>query len=644
VARSTEGQASRAETLARAAEWEHDLSSALAGLYPGQAPNVQEALVERALAAAARRKPDLVALDRERERDVDWFLGGDRVGYAAYVDRFGGDLRGVQARVEYLRELGVNVLHLMSVLRPRAGDSDGGFAIDDYRQPDPCLGTLDDLERLIGSLRGAGISTCLDLVMNHTSADHEWAVRAREGSSYHKALYLSFPDRAMPDAYEATLPEVFPTMSPGNFTWVDEMQAWVWTTFREFQWDLNWANPDVMVEMADVLLHLANLGVEIIRLDAVAFTWKRLGTNCQNQPEAHLIAQALRAVLGVAAPACILLAEAIVGPDDLIGYLGHHERQRRECQLAYHNQLMVQGWSMLASRDTRLATVALGRLPQAPSGTTWLTYVRCHDDIGWAISDRDAGDVGLNGAAHRQFLAKFFRGDFPLSFARGASFSSNPLTGDERTCGMAATLSGITAGTDASDPVLIGYGIARMLLLYALVFGFGGVPMIYMGDELGLGDDKEYMVDPAKAGDSRWRHRPQMDTAAIDARHDRKTVAGATWAGLQRLVLARKGCRALHGAGTVEVLASADPGVFAWARRHPRFGSILGLANVTESTVYASPSVLGVLDLAPIHDLLDPEATDLLRLGPFAVRWLSADRGYRTAPAVRGVPAWAPVE
>ena len=235
----------------------------------------------------------LVALDRLRERCTDWYLGQDRVGYACYVDRFGGDLRGVQRRVGYLRELGVNVLHLMSALHARAGDSDGGFAIDDYRAPEPRLGTLADLEALIDSLRDAGISTCLDLVMNHTSADHEWAVKARQGSVYHRGLYLTFPDRALPDAYEATLPEVFPTMAPGNFTWAPEMQAWVWTTFRHFQWDLNWANPDVMVEMVEILLFLANRGVEIIRLDAVAFTWKRLGTNCQNQPEAHLIAQAL---------------------------------------------------------------------------------------------------------------------------------------------------------------------------------------------------------------------------------------------------------------------------------------------------------------------------------------------------------------
>ena len=615
----------------RVQEWHDDLRSAVEGLYPDRVDEVHAAVVGRVAAAAGSRKAALVALDRQRERRHDWFLEPDRIGYACYADRFGGDLRGVEARVGYLRELGVNVVHLMSVLRSRAGDSDGGFAIDDYRRPDPHLGTLGDLEHLVDTLREAGISTCLDLVMNHTSADHEWAVRARQGSAYHRGLYLTFPDRRVPDAYEATLPEVFPTMSPGNFTWVPEMQAWAWTTFREFQWDLNWANPDVLVEMVDVLLHLANLGVEVVRLDAVAFTWKRMGTNCQNQAGAHLVAQALRAALGMAAPASILLAEAIVGPDDLVPYLGHHERQRRECQLAYHNQLMVQTWSMLASRDTRLAAAALRRLPHAPQGTTWLTYVRCHDDIGWAVSDQDAAAVGLDGAAHRRFLARFYRGDYPGSFARGVPFSTNPATGDERTCGMASSLAGLA--DDRRGPG--SPGVARLLLLYAIAFGFGGVPVIWMGDELGLGDDEDYHLDPNRAGDSRWRHRPPMSSEQMSQRHDRATVAGAVWSGFARLVQARSHCRALHGAGSVRVVDTGDPAVFGWARQHPRYGSVLGLANVTESAVYASPSVLGALDLAPVVDLLDPGATDLLLLEPLAVRWLSADGTYRTAPRPR---------
>jgi amylosucrase len=625
------------ELRSRIDNWRDDIASALVGLYPDRADDVLRIILDRASDASRSRKPSLVSLDRTRERDSDWYQRPQRVGYAAYADRFGGTLHGVAERIDYLEELGVDILHLMSVLRGRVGDNDGGYAIDDYRNPAPHLGPVDALESLIDSLREADISICIDLVMNHTSADHEWAVAARNGSTYHRNLYLTFEDRHGPDAYEATLPEVFPTLAPGNFTWVQEMQAWVWTTFREFQWDLNWANPDVLVEMVDILLYLANLGVEIIRLDAVAFTWKRLGTNCQNQPEAHLIAQVLRAVIGIAAPACIMLAEAIVGPDDLIAYLGQHQRQRRECHLAYHNQLMVQAWSMLATADVGLANLSLGRLPERPEGTAWLTYVRCHDDIGWAISDRDAAAAGLNGHAHRRFLADFYRGDFPTSFARGVAFSPNPATGDERTCGMTSTLSGISAGQAEPDQVQIDLGVARLLLLYALAFGFGGIPMLYMGDEIGMGDDETYSLDPGRSPDSRWRHRPVMNESMMADRHDPETTSGSIWLGIRRLVSARKECRPLHGAGSVDVVESGDPGVFAWICRHPRFGSMLGLANIRPTATSASLSVLGVLDGGPTVDILDPGAIDLLYLPPFAVRWLTNDKDYRTAPAPPGV-------
>jgi amylosucrase len=630
----TQDGATAAEVEARTANWRDDIAAALTGLYPDRVDEVLEAVIELAADAARRRKAALAELDRQHERDADWYERPGRVGYAAYADRFGGDFAGVTERIGYLQELGVDVLHLMSVLKARRGESDGGYAIDDYRTPDSALGTVGDLEKLVDQLRAAGISVCLDLVMNHTSADHEWAEAARLGSTYHRNLYLTFPDRSVPDAYEATLPEVFPTMSPGSFTWVDELDSWVWTTFRDFQWDLNWANPDVLLEMVDILLNLANLGVEVIRLDAVAFTWKRLGTNCQNQPEAHLIAQALRGALGIGAPASILLAEAIVGPDDLIGYLGHHDRQRRECQLAYNNQLMVQSWSMLASGDVHLATTALRRIPDPPEETTWLTYVRCHDDIGWAVSDQDAAAAGLDGYAHRRFLAEWYRGDFPMSFARGAPFSSNPQTGDERTSGMAASLSGIAAGLEQGDAEQVDAGLARLLLLYAVAFGTGGIPMIYMGDEIALGDDHSYRADPARSADSRWLHRPAMDERQMVARHDPTTVPGRMWAGITGLVAARRRAGMLHGEGTTELVSHDHPAVLAWVRRHPRFGLLLGLANVANRETWAPAGLLDVLDELDPVDLLDPGAADLLHLPPYRVRWISSDGRYRTAPAV----------
>ena len=284
----------------RVAEWQRDLDSALAGLYGEAAEGISDILVDRARAACSDRDPQLGELDRRRAVSPGWYQSHRRVGYMAYADRFGDDLAGVRARIPYLTELGVDTLHLLSLFRARRGENDGGYAIRDYLRPDERLGTLDELRALINELRSNGISLCADFVLNHTSDDHEWARAAIDGSVYHRSLYRMFPDRTEPDAWEATLPEVFPDLAPGSFTWNEDLQRWVWTTFREFQWDLDWSNPDVMVEVADIALTLANYGIEILRLDAIAFTWKRLGTNCQNQPEAHLIAQALRAVLAMA--------------------------------------------------------------------------------------------------------------------------------------------------------------------------------------------------------------------------------------------------------------------------------------------------------------------------------------------------------
>lgn len=615
----------------RVAEWRRDLGSALAGLYGDMSATIGTSLVERARAAADARSPELVELDRVRAVSPFWYQGRQRVGYMAYVDRLGGDLAGVRRRIPYLTELGVDTLHLLSLFQPRLGENDGGYAIRDYRLPDTRLGTLGDLHGLIADLRANEISLCADFVLNHTSDDHEWARAAAAGSDYHRALYRTYPDRTEPDRWEATLPEVFPNLAPGSFTWNDDMGRWVWTTFREFQWDLDWSNPDVMLEIVDIALDLANYGVEILRLDAIAFTWKRLGTNCQNQPEAHLVAQALRAVLAIAAPSTVLLAEAIVAPDDLVAYLGRHESERRECELAYHNQLMVQGWSMVASGRADLARHAISRVADIPGRSTWFTYVRCHDDIGWAIDDADAAHVGLSGEGHREFLAAFYRGDFWQSFARGAPFGTNLETGDERTSGMTATLAGVTAALETNDPHALDLAIRRLLLLYGIAFGFGGIPIVYMGDELCQQDDLSWASTPTHRGDTRWSHRPAFDDELAAVRHDAATPSGRVWAGIRHLAETRKACLPLHDDhATVRMFDPGFRSVFAWHRAHPRFGDLVGLANVgdDEVDIVSRPDALGAA-----VDVLAPDDRHPWRLAPLQVRWITADADYATVPA-----------
>ena len=570
--------------LARARLVLPDLLATAAGLYE-DAPAVVERAVRVALAAAAERPEQLRRLDRRREIDPAWFQRESMQGYVCYVDRFCGTLAALPGRLDYLAELGTTYLHLMPLLHPRPGENDGGYAVVDYRSVDPRLGSMAELEAVAGALHERGMSLCIDMVLNHTAREHPWARAWLAGDPARAGFYTAFSDRRMPDAYEATIPEVFPDRAPGSFTWVPEAcggaGGWVWTTFWPYQWDLDYTNPEVTLAMLGEITWLANRGVDVFRMDAVPFMWKRLGTSCQNQPEGHLLLQFLHAATRLAAPGVVFKAEAIVSPEDLVPYLGAHERYRPECELAYHNQLMVLLWSSLATQDARLATAALRRMPPIPPTTTWVTYVRGHDDIGWAVSDVDAAAVGVTGSGHRRFLNDFHAGRFPGSWARGALFQENAATGDARISGSAASLCGIEDALERGDDAALAAGVRRLVLLYSVVYGFEGIPLVYMGDELGLRNDLSYLADPALAPDNRWLHRPRMDWTAAGRRHDAASLEGQVFGRLRRLREARRALPALRGGGWAEAFDPGNPRVLAWRRRHPRSGTFVGLANVS---------------------------------------------------------------
>jgi amylosucrase len=560
----------------------HDLLRPLRLLYPGDAFGDWLGQFLHIVAEAyAARPAGLRLLDLRREAEPDWFQQAAMVGYVTYVDRFAGDLAGAGERLDYLEELGVTYLHLMPLLQPRPSPNDGGYAVMNYRRVDERLGSMDDLEALAAQLRERGISLCTDLVCNHTAREHRWAQAALAGDPRYQDYYLMFPDRTLPDQYELTLPEIFPDFAPGNFTYYPEIDRWVWTTFNEYQWDLNYKNPQVFAEMLAIILFVANRGVEVLRMDAVAFMWKRLGTDSQNQPEAHYLLQAFRACTRLAAPGLLLKAEAIVAPDRLIPYLGRGIATNKECDLAYHNAFMVLLWSALAERRVVLMTHALQQMPSAPSRCAWITYARCHDDIGWAVTDEDAAAVGLSGPLHRAFLSDFYSGRFPETFARGATFQFNPRTGDRRISGSMASLAGLEVALESEDWQATELAIRRILLLHNLIFAFGGIPLIYMGDELGLLNDYGYVDEPDHADDNRWLHRPQMDWEVAAGRHDWQSVTGRIFQGIQRLVAARKAAFPLHAQAGSFAVWTHDERVFGLLRASPR-GRILVLANFGE--------------------------------------------------------------
>jgi amylosucrase len=579
--------------LARLEQLAFDIAGPLEQVYGGVTDITRFAteLVLAALEAAAVRPAPLRLLDRRREIDPAWFQRSRMIGYVCYADRFAGSLRGVRQHLDYLAELGVTYLHLMPLLQPRDGDSDGGYAVADYGAVDPRLGSMADLEALAAELHSRGMAMCIDLVLNHTAQEHEWARKAQAGDPACRDMYLIYPDRRVPDAYEATLPEVFPDTAPGSFTEVPGL-GWVWTTFHDYQWDLNYANPDVFRHLLAIMLTLANRGVDVLRLDAAPFLWKRPGTDSQNQPEAHLLLQAFRALTRLAAPGLVLKAEAIVGPEMLVQYLGAHDRYQPECDLAYDNQLMVMLWSTLATRDVRLAEHALSRRRPAPAPTAWVSYLRCHDDIGWAVSDADAAAVGLGGFEHRRFLNEFFAGRFPGSFARGAGFQENPATGDARISGMAASLCGVESAAAAGDEAELTLALRRLESLYAVVFSFGGIPLIYMGDELAMTNDPGWADDPAHAHDNRWMHRPRMDWARAARRSDPASLEGRAFAALQGLARARQELLALRSGGSTEILPTGNQSVLAYRRSHPRSAPFLSLTNFSDVSHPVGPGII----------------------------------------------------
>ena len=612
--------------LVRLERWFQNLYDGLEPVYGRRTDfgDVVVALVAQLAHQYVRRPEPLKTLDLERDLSPDWFQREHMVGYVFYVERFAGTLEGVLERIDYLEELGVSYVHLMYVLRPREGENDGGYAIADYLDVDPRLGEIDDLDRVCAALRERGMSVCVDLVLNHCADTHVWARAAAAGDERYRDYFYTFETRDEPDAFERTLPEVFPDFAPGNFTWVASMRRWVWTTFNTYQWDLNWSNPAVFREIVHIMGELANRGVEVMRMDAVAFMWKRLGTDCQNQPEVHDLLQALRACSKIATAAVAHKAEAIVSPSDLIHYFGTGRRFGKVANLAYHNSLMVQFWSALASRDTRLMTHSLRAFPPTPPSIAWGCYIRCHDDIGWAVTDEDAAAVGLSGHMHRAFLSDFYSGQFPGSHARGAVFQYNPATGDRRISGSFASLAGLEAALEARDEGLVQLAIERVLLGHALICGFGGVPLLYMGDELGLRNDYGYLRDPDHATDNRWLHRPAMDWDASARRRLVGSVEQRLFEGLRAILRARKRTPQLHATYPTEVL-DAHPHVFVTLRRHP-LGPTLALYNLTEAYQGVATELLREHGLAQPFDQLDQrfvDATgDTLRLAPYQRLWL----------------------
>lgn len=602
----------------------------------GQRPDFREQmqkLVEHLALAYAQRPEALKRLDMEREEDHNWFLSQEWVGMALYSDGFAGNLAGLESHLSYLQELGVNLVHVMPILKCPRGASDGGYAVSDFRAVDERAGTLEDLRSLATSMRRRDMLLTLDVVVNHTSDEHEWAQRARAGEKTYQDYYYIFPNRDIPDMFEETMPEIFPETAPGNFTFDEAMHQWVMTVFNRYQWDLNYGNPLVFIEMVDIILFWANQGADIVRLDAVAFLWKKIGTTCQNEREAHLILQMMKDCCQIVAPGVLFIAEAIVAPVEIIKYFGEDAVIAKECEIAYNATLMALLWDTVATKNAKLLNQGIQSLPAKLDRATWLNYVRCHDDIGLGFDDADIRACGYEPAAHRRFLVDYFTGQYDDSAARGKPFGVNPKTGDARISGSLASLVGLEAALEADDQKAIDESIDVILLLHGIIMSFGGIPLLYYGDEIGTLNERTYLEDESKASDSRWMHRPRIDWEKAQLRHSHGTVEQRVFDGLKRMIAVRKTVPAFADFNNRELVDVGNPHLFVCWRTSPVLTgsqSVLVVANFD-----AHPSYLDLADLGnrgmfgygQLADLLTGESPAMfngrLVIPPFHFYWLT---------------------
>jgi amylosucrase len=558
--------------------------------------------LERVLRSMAHsffeRPAPMRELDRQRIAYPDWFQSEEMVGIVLYVDLFSDHIAKLAAHIDYFKQLGVTYLHVMPLFQSPHGENDGGYAVSDYRSINPDIGTMDEMEELAAALREEGISLCVDFVFNHTSDEHAWSLLARGGDPDYMNFYYTFPDRELPDQFQRYLRDIFPEVRKGSFTWNSEMSRWVWTTFNSYQWDLNYSNAEVFRAMAEEMLFLANRGVEILRLDAVAFIWKRMGTDCENQPEAHKIIRAFNAMARIVAPALLFKSEAIVHPDEVLRYV-HPD----ECQLSYHPLLMALLWEALATKETKLLEHSLRKRHDLPHGCAWINYIRSHDDIGWTFDDQDAREVGIDPRGHRDFLNRFYVGEYPGSYARGQRFQANEETGDMRISGTLSSLAGLEDAFEHQDDERIERAVRRITLLMSVQASIGGMPLLYAGDEYGMINDYTYLSDPSKATDSRWVHRCRKRWQAKEDLSDQDTVEWRFFRETCKLFKLRKSTPALFDGGT-QFVSTGNPHLLAYLRSQGE-QRILVVANFDERSQHVTREFLDPWSVGPV-------ATDLL--------------------------------
>ncbi len=530
---------------------------------------------------ALDRALELQKLDREREQDPEWFRGNDMLGMMLYIDNFAGNLEGVKRKLDYLSSCNVNCIHLMPFLESPKGRSDGGYAVADFRKVQPELGKMEELSELAKACHKKKINLCMDFVMNHTSEDHEWAKKARQGDGEYMSRYFFYNDPSIPEQYDKTVPQVFPTTAPGNFTYLEEMGYYVMTTFYPYQWDLNYGNPRVFNEMMYNFLYLANQGMDIIRIDAVPYIWKELGTQCRNLLQVHTIVRMMRMICEIVCPGVLLLGEVVMEPEKVVPYFGTVEKP--ECHMLYNVTTMATTWHSVATKDIRLLKKQMDIVNSLPKDYLFLNYLRCHDDIGWGLDYDTLGTWGMKEVEHKRFLNQYFTGRYGSSVSRGELYNDDPVTQDARFCGTTASMCGVESALYEKDEAKLQAAITQDLMLHAYMLTQSGIPMLYSGDEIGQINDYTYKEDETKKEDSRYIHRGKFPWYLAAKNTEKGTVQEQIFGGLSKLEKIRRERTVFRSDAAVYTYDVKDSSILCILRENEE-ECFIGIFNFSDET------------------------------------------------------------
>jgi amylosucrase len=420
----------------------------------------------------------------------------------------------------------------------------------------------------------------MDFVMNHTSQDHEWAKRARQGDGEYMSRYFFFNNDTIPKMYEQTVPQVFPTTAPGNFTWLPDVGHFVMTSFYPYQWDLNYKNPRVFNEMMYNFLYLANKGIDIIRIDAVPYIWKELGTQCRNLKQVHTIVRMMRIISEIVCPSVLLLGEVVMEPEKVVPYFGTVEKP--ECHMLYNVTTMATTWHTVATRDVSLLKKQLDIVNGLPKEYVFLNYLRCHDDIGWGLDYGTLMTEGKGERSHKQYLNDYFQGIAGESNSRGELYNADPVSGDARFCATTASMCGIEKAGFEQDAAAMERAIRFDVTLHAYMFMQSGIPVLYSGDEIAQVNDYTYKEDSNKADDSRYIHRGRMNWENAAKTNDPSTVEGKIFGSLGKLEKIRKSEKAFVSYADSWTIDTWDAGILGMGRYYDG-DKIIGFFNFSEN-------------------------------------------------------------